>query len=411
MLSPRELELLTGQVDGELTPQQRRQVEALLKKSPEARALLRQLEEDARQLRQLSLLQVPRDLSASVVAAVGKPVPERRPTLRLPRTPVEPRIPTWLALTAAAVILFAVGAFSFFFHSDDPTGDAANRLAQSNPEGKKNRPRDARDNALTRTGADKDSEELPAPVTTPDQGSEEQVTPQQERPIRTTPPKDVPTKSRAPETVLASGGSEAFSKLERIDPLLPSVWKLHELGRGESSAKLVDELQTSSAFRVELLAKDATRGFERLRTALLARGVQLHFDPLVQPRLKKPLWRTDFALFLENVTPADLVAILKATGTADRQAGEKKGGEMRFDGPLVVKDLSRLDRKELADLLGVDPVEARPSQHGGPGMMAYVSMLAAGRNRPAELKRYLDARKAAEPGTIQVFLVVRHLGS
>ena len=54
-------------------------------------------------------------------------------------------------------------------------------------------------------------------------------------------------------------------------------------------------------------------------------------------------------------------SILRGIGLADRQAGDKKPSEMRFDGSLVVKEFSAWDRRELHDLLGVDPVKVRPT--------------------------------------------------
>src|SRR5262249_15157944 len=162
-----------------------------------------------------------------------------------------------------------------------------------------------------------------------------------------------------------------------------------------------------------------------------------------QARLKQPRWRIDYGLFVENVTPAEAVALLKRTGVADRNAGAKKAAELRFDGSLVVKPVSRWDRKEPWDLLGVDPVRPGPAvrarkgavditrrrpddtdeqvkaalEGGGvprPGASrpttAYLTPLIVQRSRPAELKRFLDGRRPEQPGTVQLFIVLRNVG-
>src|SRR5215831_7986877 len=53
MLSDQFRQLLTAYVDGELSSRQRKAVQRLLRRSPEARSLLLKLQEDARRLRAL----------------------------------------------------------------------------------------------------------------------------------------------------------------------------------------------------------------------------------------------------------------------------------------------------------------------------------------------------------------------
>jgi anti-sigma factor RsiW len=63
MLPERHRQLLTACVDGELGPRQRRLVRRLVRRSPEARRLLRELEQDARALRSLPPVHLDTDLS------------------------------------------------------------------------------------------------------------------------------------------------------------------------------------------------------------------------------------------------------------------------------------------------------------------------------------------------------------
>src|SRR5262245_16025014 len=118
MLSERDLQLLTASVDGELSPRQRRHVERLLKRSPEARAFLRQLQADSRQLIELPRVSAPPDLAGSVMAAVGRV--KRRPAAARPRPVPARTFPAWTGWAAAAAVLVAVSVGSFLRYSGDP---------------------------------------------------------------------------------------------------------------------------------------------------------------------------------------------------------------------------------------------------------------------------------------------------
>lgn len=403
MLSPQELELLTARVDGEMTPRQRRRVGRLLERSREARQVLRQLQEDARQIRQLPLVPAPIDLSDSVLTIIKRRATPAAPR-RLPAAPPA-RVPMWVGLASAAAVLLVVGFGSYVIHLDEnPPVPAGPAMAHNKNKDEKKAPVVPRT-----TPPDEALDEDPLPpekiATTFDPPP-----PAKGEPDRAPPFKD-PTPAPNP-VVLASGGNDAVGKFESVDAALPTVWKLHDLDKGDQAARLRAELRTSSAFRVEVLARDGTRSFDRLRAALQAKNVGLTFDPTVAGRLKRTLWKTDYAVYLENVTPADVVEILTAAGVADRQAADKKPGEQRFDGGVVVKAMAQPDRRALVALLGLDPVSTRPTKAAEkPELAAYVTWFAAvGPKRPDELKRYLDGRTAEKPGTIQVYLVLRHLG-
>jgi hypothetical protein len=437
MLSPEQLELLTAYVDGELSSQQRRVIRRLLLESKEARAMLRKLEEDARQVRQMPMLKIPVDLSTRVQMSIERQKVRPVATTHLP-TP-EQRISVWMGLAVAASVMLLVGATAFFLNSDDAIPQPGkSRAIVSNRN--KPAPRDKEQDRITLLP--KDNEKDTPPLVIPDFPED---TWDKDFPIvkpeGTNPPRDT-TPRRKNETVLGSGDVESFDKFEFVIPKLPMQWRLHELYRAETSKQVRDELLTSKAFRIELLARDATRGFDHLRAALQAKKIQVVIDPAVQPRLKKPLWKTDYALFVENVIPDDLIDVLRATGVADRDAAEKKSTELRFDGPMVVKQLAGIDRRELHDLLGVDPIAIRPMRlenkgidirqpisdvtasqlaaalegkgtprpGTAPEVTAFVTMLGNSKSRSADLKRYLETRRPEHPGSLQVMLIVRHIG-
>src|SRR5438034_245248 len=117
MLEPHYQELLTAFVDGELSARQRRFVARLLRRSGEARLLLRQLQDDARQVRTLSSRSIPVDVTGSVLATIHQR--KLRPTLR-PRVPPVPTFPAWTGMAAAAAVLLIVGVGSFLHSSRAP---------------------------------------------------------------------------------------------------------------------------------------------------------------------------------------------------------------------------------------------------------------------------------------------------
>src|SRR5262249_26600271 len=117
--------------------------------------------------------------------------------------------------------------------------------------------------------------------------------------------------------------------------------------------------------------------------------------------------------------------------------------EQRFTGSLVVKAASSHDQQELTSLLGIDPIRKRPAppkpteidvrkpisdqtssevqdvldgkrnprpNTSQPGQSILVVPLGA-RSRSAEVTRFLEGRKPAREGTLQVFLVLRQLPS
>jgi hypothetical protein len=446
MLAPHDQELLTAYVDGELTARQRRHVARLLRRSGEARVLLRQLQEDARQLRLLPSATLQVDLSGPILETISRRrlQPMRRPP-RVAAASVA-AFPAWTGFAAAAAVLLLVGVGSFLHYSRSfNSSGSGTAKRQENPDKGSVVPpidnglaKDERNQDLPRAkaGSQEHSQEEPVPETpgkakNPDKDNEPLVAPPR---TKTNP--DLPD---AP--ILASGEKEAAGKFEIVKVALPVLFKLHELDQAEAAGKLRDKLSSASAFRIELLCKDATRAVARLRSAFAAHKVALVIDAAAQARLKKPLWRTDYAVFLENVTAHELASILGRTGKVDRDrtpAGSKKSPEPRFDGPVVVKEMSSWDVRELTDLLGVDPTTNRPKPPARPAIdiskplptedevkaaldgkgvprpganNALVLPLSSSKSRSPELRRFLDGRQPLRPATVQVFLVLRNVGS
>lgn len=441
MLTPRELELLTAHVDGELTPRQSRQVARLLRRNAEARELLERLMKDSRELSLISSVAAPVDFSATVLDTIA--ARQLRPR-KLPRpespAPV-PAFPVWAGYAAAAAVLFLLGVGSFLINAPRP-GPAPdyNGLARNKPDEAPllPAPREERPTVV------KKEPDVPAVtpglfdlpqvrIVVPDEADEPDE-PEQTPP---TPPRG----ERPAPPVLASGHRETLKHLERVEFTLPRIHVLHGLELGQEPGKaLREQLALGNAYRVEIPARDAARGFERLRATLAAFRATLTVPQDTLARLKKPVGRTDLAVYLENIAPEDLADALARAGTADREAAKKRLNELYFEGPLIVRELlGREDRRELKALLGLDPLEVRPSSarrlevdirkplpgplddvlegRGVPrpgvarGPSVGLAMaLPLSRTRPPELKKFLEARPPARPGTLQVLLVLRNVG-
>jgi hypothetical protein len=237
---------------------------------------------------------------------------------------------------------------------------------------------------------------------------------------------------------------ELFQPQTPPDVALPLIQKFAEL----DVAKLKEELQKDNGFRLELPCRESVHAFDRLQAVLKGHNVALTIDPEAQSRLKQPRLHTNLVVYAEDLTADDLVKVLQQLGAEDRKAEAKKRGEGQFDA-LVLTRMSKDDRKELSELLGIDPKQVQPPKGTGPlGMDPKVpltettlnqvtqAMTGQGgtprpdsskpavkppdaqalvlpynpvRPRPgaAEVKRFLEARKQPRSGAVQLLLVLR----
>jgi hypothetical protein len=439
MLKIHYQELLTAYVDGELTARQRRLVLRLLRRSGEARNFLRLLQDDARQLRLVPARTIPVDLSGPILESI---IRRKLQPKREPRVAVQRSFPIWTGAAAAAAVLLLVSAVVFVASSRDVArpGQGSAKKQQPPHEG----PAPAPEQDLARAPqAPLPPSPAPAPRGQTQDEPEDKLPSEPVEKDRESTPK-VKAPRNPDEPVLASGeDKEAPGKLERVELALPAIYKLHELDK-TGAAGLRDQLANGIAFRVELPCKDATRAVDRLRAALADRKFGLVVDSIAVARLKKPTFKHDFALFLENVAPPELADLLARVGVADRAPPPgKKSPEPRFEGAVVVTAMSRWDRHELKGLFGgIDPLAVRPAIPASPptvdihrplteGTEAAVSATLEGKGVPrptvaenvalllplattrtpsVEVKRFLEARKPARPGTVQAFVVLRNVG-
>jgi hypothetical protein len=420
MLTERCLGLLTAYVDGELSNRQRKAVLRLLRRSAEARTLLRKLQEDARRLRELPRQRLAADFSQQVLRAIAtRPGPLRAPAVRPARQPLWS---AWGGLAAAAAVLLIVGAGAYVFFSHiqaDETGGPTLTRHETPP---------------TQDNSGSSGEHVADAATVPQDNQLANTEPKQNGPGNGSATQVAEAGTNKPEAghqqpPTGDPGNELaltlpIPKMEMFQPksadvAVPVVLKMADLDAG----KLREELQKDTGFRLELPCRESAHAFERLQAALKANGVGLVVESVAQARLKRPSMHTNFVLLTDDLTPDELTKILQQAGVEDRKAEARRKGDGQFDA-LVVTRLSKDDRKELAELLGEDPKHATPvvpspgrpetSKATAKGPEAAILVLPYNPERPqpgsAEVKQFLNNRKQPPAGAIQVLLVLRENG-
>ena len=223
----------------------------------------------------------------------------------------------------------------------------------------------------------------------------------------------------------------------KVDVPLALLLKVRDLDQGKATQELRDALGKAGAFRVELHCREVNKGFERLQSVLKANGVTLMVDSVAQTRLKLPRVQSNYVVYAEDLSREDLVRILQRVAENDKKL------ESQFSMAVVTR-LTEADYKELAALMGVEPALLMPPKSAVPlgvdprkpvadGTADQVAKNLAGQgssapraksaehlalvmpstkpSRPsAEAKRFLDARKPASNGAIQILLVLRGNG-
>ncbi len=451
MLSERYRQLLTAYVDGELSGRQRRHVVKLLRRSLEARLLLRELQGDSQVLRAMSRPKTPvPDIALPVMQTIA--ARRLRPGQPAASSSAPVGVSVWSALAAVAAVLLIVGLSSYLFFRAHyaPRALPVNNspVVDVPPAEKTSAPAD-RPSPLP--GKEPQVNQAPLPNQRPEQpgdpgpvlqpivkGPETGDTPRQP-----TPPTEPVDPKEPSGPVLTSPQMEMF-KFEVVQVAPNIILDLEGLEKEAERKNLTDALRKDGAFRVELPCRDGTRALHKLQGVWKAHHASLVIESTAQARLKRLDSKTNYVLYLNNVMPEELTELLRQLEIEDRKA---KGPEQQFKA-VVVRGMTRQDHKELTDLLGVDPGLIAPQGTGPlgtdprrsvaddtanqivrvmdeprpePGKPAVrqteYQTLALSYNpvRPTkgapEIKHFLDGRKPPRPGSIQVLLVLRGMGS
>lgn len=441
MLPELDRKLLTAFVDGELSSRQLRQALKLLRRSAEARLLLHQLEQQARALHELPRVRSHPQLSDSVLLEIQKRrlAPSRR-SLPAPRSFVS----VWGGYAgAAAILLVTCGASYVFFANqiESPDNVIAKSDERTPPKPVREKHRDTR----------KEVAVAPSPATREILA----MAPQQDQPtepIRVTQANET-TIPRTPDTVMAPEPPKDLSslitapaaemvELKMVDIAAPMILKLQDIEQPKNKEPFLAELNKAGGFRMEFPCRNGTRALERLQAACKSQDISLHVDFTAVARMKLPHLQTNYAVYLEDVTPEELTTFLQVLAVEERKSDSKKN-ENQFDRVVVVR-LNKQDRRELAELVGTDPTAAWPTGPLGTDLHKPVSeqtssqitaaLAGQGGAKPSEkklehqalvvpitpvhaaansseIKRYFDTRKPPRAGTLQLYLVIRETGA
>lgn len=443
MLLDRYRQLLTAYVDGELSSRQRRHVARLLRRSAEARQLLKQLQQDAHTLRYLPRPRLPADLSEPVLRTIA----QRRLTPGQRRAAKVSTGAVWMgplaSWAAAAAILSLLGIASYLYFAASLTDPVIPEVARTQTESPTTSPRPA------------PVDPSPAKEEKAQTASRKMPIPRSDRPFvvpappvvvkdreKTVP--DVPPTPPKEETALTDR-LEMF-QLDRVPDLLPVVVKVSDLDQEAGCKHLLAELRKDNDFRIELPCPNGTKAFERVRQAARTLHFGLVIDKQAQERIKLKL-RTNYIIYIENLTPEELTRFMQQIGAEDRKSAAGKPTEVQID-RLVLTRMTEQQRKELSTLLGIDPTSSVPAATGPLGTdprkpladltAQQLGQALAGQGgtprpepgkptlkppdhvalvlpyhlvRPSpgsdEIKRFLESRKPTRPGTIRVLLVLR----
>jgi hypothetical protein len=440
MLPDRHRHLLTAFVDGELSTRQRRHVARLLSRSDEARQLLQKLRADAEALQRYPAPHFPGDFTNEILRKIKERglTPGKSSRTKAKSTFWGGPFGAW---AAAAALLLSLGLASYLYFASSLARSNRPDVAEISPETKPppGVPGEQKTVAVAKTTA---------PSTTSQTKS---TTKAEAPPIRpmikirpNTAAKTAPSEKASDqpkEDSVLTDRMEMF-KYSKVETILPVVLKVRELEQESVRNRLIAELRKDVNHDLELPCPNRTKAFERVQAAAKALNIGLLIEKRAQERLKLPTQKTNYVIYIENVTPVELANLLRQIGAEDKN-GNGKPAENPID-RLVLTRMTPQHHKELSVLLGIDPTESAPTpkgpldtdprkplsdltaeqvgkalagQGGTPRSEAgkpphlYALVLPYNPVRPlpnsAEIKRFLETRKPAKPGTIHVLLVLR----
>ncbi len=339
MLSERVKELISAALDGELTPDETRQVRELLWASAEARAFYNLLKTDRDRVRGLLPVPPPPDLRDRVMARLPAAAPLATPARSRPFTAPHRLIPVALA----ASLLLAVTASSFWYFSGGGNESASNGEQPPAVPGS-SADRKQRPDAWAGVLPHEQAVLPPAPPVVPT--PHEPVANSAEPPViddSIPPPRAVP-----PREAFAFPPVPPVAPFELARVRVPFLASVAELGRDDVSQSLLEDLSLHPAARVDLFTSDPARGVEIVRAAAKSQGLTLFADAAVAERIKRKQG-TAYLVYLECLTPAEVRGFLTALAKADVK------NTPRVLDTLHLCPAAATDARELKAVLGIDP--------------------------------------------------------
>jgi hypothetical protein len=438
MLPDRFSRLLTAYVDGELDSQQRKAVLRLLRRSGEARELLRDLRINAARLRGLPAQTLGSDFAQQILQSIGS---RKAQSARRSAVLIRAYVPAWLGVATAAAVLLVAGIGTYVYVAVAHGQKKAEMVAVHTPAS----------DGFSPQASVLPTEMAPAPAESSVHERLGPPVPEKET-ISSSPPAVAGTAdTRTPINVKqpALGSEVRDEDLPLKDPpvSMPLVFNLRDINQEQHKQQLYQELQKATHHRMDLRCLDNREGIARLQTAFLSQGIEFIVDEDVKASIKLGLkTSTALAVYLEEVSGEEMIAVLQQLGSEDRKAENKRRGTGRFES-VVVNAMNRDDRQKVARLLGIDlaqldapvprgpagvdirkPLSESTKQHviralrgqgtprtepAKPVMKTFdrqALVVAYTPDRPrsasAEVRRFLDSRREPHAGAVQILLVL-----
>jgi hypothetical protein len=378
MLADRDLQLLTGYLDGELSTRQRKTAVRLLRKSSEARAVLQQLQHDSRSVRDLTRLKLGPDFPLKVMRTIAQ-------TGVRPTSPVRPPVPgmsRWATFAMAASVLLLISGVSYWYYAPRQGVRVEGPFI-----------------------VHRQVEPLPAMVAV--------------RPL---------------DPLAGKVIQGTFGQFNQTGLRLA----VQDLTKAATRKRLTAELRQNNAYHVDVAVRDSSQAVNNLSRVLNNKGINVLMAASTRLSLQQKQPRMRYVLYTENLSADELSSVLQQLGGHTR-SGDAAIEQLVVNAmtPEHRKELSSLlgvpanrlqpARKGFsdppADLLNKTIIEGKPAGQGTRPMPPspktsprrddrLAVVLAVSQDvslNPAdsdEVRRFVSGRRQQRPGTLQVFLVV-----
>jgi hypothetical protein len=429
-MTDEQLHMITAAVDGELSERDARRFCWFLDSSAEARALYAKLRANSKRLRGLPRVVPPADLHARVMAKVAalpartEPTPKPEPAHTTPAY----RGPQWVPVAVAASLLIGVTASSFWYFARDGGANVAR-----NPNRTPAVPNGAADSLPA------DSARPTAPMPSERYGTgfvRNDTRPPIPDPVE---PREVAVAPSPrlvnPDALGSPLGPDTQFDLMRVR--VPLLKPLADFDREDVRQQLTEELGLDPAFRIDLFARDSSRGADLFLKAARATGLTVLADTTTMNLLaKRPPGHT-VVVYTEALTAAELTNLFVRLNTEDAKISPRV-----FD-VLHATPVVKTDETDLRGVLGTDvgllkrsapapergekpidtagkPLSAGTADHivkaiaAKQGEKAAVLLTWSPNNlrtppaSSAELKSYLSKRGERKPHAVPVLIVIRY---
>jgi hypothetical protein len=339
-------------------------VARLLHRSPEARAVLEQLQENARKVRQLPQHQLGPDFAAQVLGKIQEACLQPASSAAAPASVPLPRRVGWLGWGLAAAVLLMVSGGSYLLVSTMLKGSP-----QSGPGP-----------LVINLQKDKDSLE----------------------PKKTTDP------------MVANLIEGVFSNFGKEIPEIGTRIALKDLD--------AQQLRKETAIRVDVSMRNNPReSVDRLAEAFRKTGIKVLVDGSAKAGLKKGKSRTEYLVFAENINADELANILRQLNgqvsdsvllnplTAEHR--QQVAGLMKVEAsklqPTPFIDIKIIPKNLTDGGKKVKKGDTNPVVTPAPDRFAVVLATTPGSGGLSnEVRQFLNSRHGNRPGTLQVVVVL-----